>query len=52
MAGLFKLFVIQSQDAWGVRNRLRTVWRQTQADGINQASVRVFGHGGFIMIAP
>src|SRR6267143_6873534 len=52
MAGLFKLFVIQSQDAWGVRNRLRTVCRQTQADGINQASVRVFGHGGFIMIAP
>ena len=27
MAGLFKLFVLQSQDAWGARNRLRTVWR-------------------------
>jgi len=46
MAGLFKLFVLQSQDAWGVRNRLRTVWRQTQAEG---ASGKVFGQGGFII---
>ena len=39
MAGLFKLFVIQSQDAWGVRNRLRTVWRRTQADLWNKSSL-------------
>jgi hypothetical protein len=49
MAGQFKLFVLQSQDAWGVHNRLRTVWRQRLISGINQASGRVFGHGGFII---
>jgi hypothetical protein len=34
------LFVLQSQDAWGVRNRLRTVWRQTQADLRDKSSLR------------
>ena len=50
MAGLFKLFVLQSQDAWGVRNRLSTVGGKLRLiSGINQASGRVFGHGGFII---
>jgi protein-L-isoaspartate O-methyltransferase len=39
MAGLFNFFVLQSQDAAGVRNRLRTVWRKTQADLRNKSNL-------------
>ena len=38
-AGLFKLFVLQSQDAAGVRNRLRSVWRKTQAELRDKSSL-------------
>ena len=38
--GYIRLFVLQSQDAWGVRNRLRTVWRQTHADLRDKSSLR------------